>query len=141
MAKEDAARSGRWQQRVKTVLDIDETLIELNETVARMNRTLDDFDVALSSFTDALGSFGHAVEGFNGVVDAMDSNLVPRLDALVSKAEGILGRIDPAALVPAVGAVSGAVTGGVGRAVRTVTNVGRRSPAIPQADAEPGAAE
>ncbi len=140
MPKEDPARSGRWQQRVKTVLDIDETIIELNETVARMNRTLDDFDVALNNFSEALGNFGHAVEGFNGVVDAMDRNILPRVDAVVSRAEGLLGRIDPSALMPAVGAVSGAVTGGVGKAVRTVTNVGRRAPGA-QADADPGTTE
>ena len=90
----------RWSRRVSTILDADETLRELNETIGRMNRTLDEFDGVLSGFTEALQDFVTSVEGFDRVVLRMDGNLMPRVDALVARAESIFS----GAALPALGA-------------------------------------
>lgn len=99
MADADIPR-GRWSRRVTTILDVDETVRELNETISRMNRTLDEFDDVLSGFTGALEGFAKSVEGFDRVVDRMDGNLMPRVDAVVARAESILS----GAAIPAFGA-------------------------------------
>ena len=99
MADADIPR-GRWSRRVTTILDVDETVRELNETISRMNRTLDEFDDVLSGFTGALEGFAPSVEGFDRVVDRMDGNLMPRVDAIVARAESIFS----GAALPALGA-------------------------------------
>lgn len=105
MADAGAPKGGRWSRRVTTILDADETVRELNETISRMNRTLDEFDGVLSGFTEALQGFVTSVEGFDRVVERMDGNLMPRVDALVARAESILsGAILSGAALPALGA-------------------------------------
>jgi hypothetical protein len=99
MAEADAPK-GRWSRRVTTILDVDETVRDLNETIGRMNRTLDEFDGVLSGFTGALQEFAKSVEGFDRVVERMDGNLMPRVDAIVARAESIL----TGSALPALGA-------------------------------------
>ena len=66
----------RMSERIKTVLDIDETIQGLDTTMKRMNTTLDDFDTVMRTFTDALKDFDEAsnalktsASGIDGVVD------------------------------------------------------------------------
>ena len=99
MAEVDVPK-GRWSRRVTTILDADETLRGLHETISRMNSTLDEFDGVLSEFTVALRDFAKSVDGIDQVVGRMDSNLMPRVDAIIARAESILS----GAAVPALGA-------------------------------------
>jgi hypothetical protein len=101
---------------VSTLLDADETLRELNGTIGRMNGALDDFDAALTGFSDALNNFIEAIERFDGVVARVDTVLMPRVDAIVGKAEGILS----GTAIPAMGAH---VIGGLRRSVAGVAAV------------------
>jgi len=65
-----------------------------------MNRTLDEFDGVLAEFTQTLQGSEKSVGGFDRVVERMDGNLMPRVDAIVARAESIL----TGAALPALGA-------------------------------------
>lgn len=85
-APEPARAKPAKRQRVRTVLDVDQTITKLDATTDRLNDTLDTFGSLLVDFTAALQEFTVSVRGFNGTVD--------EFQGVVDKADGLLARAD-----------------------------------------------
>lgn len=81
-----APSTSRTRQRVRTMLDADQTITKLDATADRLNDTLDTFGALLTDFTAALHEFNESVRGFNGTVG--------EFQGVVDKADGLLSRAD-----------------------------------------------